>query len=277
MRFFRDRPDIVVPIRWYFVDRDDWLEYPTAFGSSNWDVIKRMDGCPVGELAEPKTWRDGSPPPTATSGPEPCGTPAQWRGEIYYADRLTQRCQCGPIIGNGSNGQNGQGAFNGMRVLRGLGCQCSTSTSKSVGYGCQCQHGQGELPGPPVVTTCPLANPVAEFWAFTMSGLSNDTCFDCATLNTSYVMSYVGACQWRTPEFSFCGSTYRWNFRGLSGVPNSWFLELFDVTAALTRRTYRIDDPAFDPVGDNELADQGGGGTCSNWPATVTISPTNGP
>lgn len=94
MRFYKDDCEQTVRIRWFFVERNDFVPI-TPFVSSAYDQEPGYDGSPVGELYENKTPRKGDIPAEALIHPTPCGTEEQWLGDITLSDRLPPCPECG--------------------------------------------------------------------------------------------------------------------------------------------------------------------------------------
>lgn len=83
--FFRDAPDILTEIQWYFVREDTpVLKYPTPFRSRNWDVFE-VPYPALGEAIGPRTWTSGHPPRPLRLG-TPCGSEDNWRNGCLSTD-----------------------------------------------------------------------------------------------------------------------------------------------------------------------------------------------
>jgi hypothetical protein len=87
MRFYRDRPDLLTEVQWYFVPNDRAaLPFAYSFGSQIYDR-KILAEANVGEVYNPHPYRKGNPPyPVPTVGL--CGTPQQWRDGALSTDPL---------------------------------------------------------------------------------------------------------------------------------------------------------------------------------------------
>lgn len=154
VRFFKDRPDILTPIIWYFTDRTDWIAWPHKFGSHNWDEYHPVDGCPVGEVGGNGTYSNGKRPPEAVDGPHPCGTPQQWAEGALFADAQVNPCQCGGPQGTGRLVQTGQGHFvspwpsgNGIGRMVETGQGDTPTVDDGTGHQLEHGHGLAGVPG----------------------------------------------------------------------------------------------------------------------------------
>lgn len=104
MRPYRDRPDILVPGRWYFC-RPGAKPVKTThvFSSLNW-LPEGKNVQPIVGEAPPKGAYSKTPGPSTWTGQAYCGTDDAWLNGILYADRdkpLTHNdgspCSCPPI------------------------------------------------------------------------------------------------------------------------------------------------------------------------------------
>lgn len=78
MRFFADRPDLLTPVRWYFVPPDrPLLDVVSPFRSRAIEVMNHEELPLLGEVAE-RSW-DAGHPPAVYSGAKHCGTDDEWR------------------------------------------------------------------------------------------------------------------------------------------------------------------------------------------------------
>lgn len=94
MRFYTDDCSFTTRIRWFFVERNDFVPI-TPFVSSAYDEEPGWDGNPVGELYDNKTPCKGEIPAGALISPSPCGSEDQWAGNITLGDRITGCLACG--------------------------------------------------------------------------------------------------------------------------------------------------------------------------------------
>lgn len=92
-RFFSDRPDLLLPITWYFTSpKAAVYDKPHRFGSLNW-LPDRSIPSPIGEVAGVKrAWSNGAPPAGANLF-QPCGDE-----EAFYSG-VTFTGQNFPILG----------------------------------------------------------------------------------------------------------------------------------------------------------------------------------
>lgn len=125
---------------------------------------------------------------------------------------------------------------------------------------------------------CPYGQ--ANNMQFTLSGIINDSCSDCNVLNTTFTLPLqVGQCQWFLDNGGFiCGADLiiwsltwrsednRWDLRGLFG--DSSVCE-GTYTGAVK---YICSEFDFDCLGSSIMTLLCYNGTCSGWPATLTIT-----
>jgi hypothetical protein len=60
---------------------------------------------------------------------------------------------------------------------------------------------------PGVCTYCSDAATVPSQFSVTFTGISNNTCSDCGTLNDTYVLDWVSDCTWQVDFSDICGFT----------------------------------------------------------------------
>jgi hypothetical protein len=83
MRFWPDRPDQVVKVRWFRTDKP-FLPFYHSFGSLNWSNVKGSVDQGVGESADhPRTWNNGSVP-YLYPGLSVCGSPGAWVNGVPF-------------------------------------------------------------------------------------------------------------------------------------------------------------------------------------------------
>jgi hypothetical protein len=125
------------------------------------------------------------------------------------------------------------------------------------------------------VTTCSLANPAAQKWTITVSGITDNLCTLCSGYNGTFTITYSTGCLWQSSAGG-CGAagSARWSVQHNAGL-SKW--ELFNQGAVpLGRGTgsfWRIADASFKPLSDNVMSLETNGTNCSGEPATITISP----
>lgn len=77
MRLNKDAPDKLTKVRWFFVERTDFIQN-NAFVSSVYDELPDFDGCGLGEDASTRVHCSGNLPDGALIAPTPLGSPRQW-------------------------------------------------------------------------------------------------------------------------------------------------------------------------------------------------------
>lgn len=84
IRPYSDRPDLLLKVKWYFVQRTDFIQN-NAYVSSVYDEEPGWDGCPVGEDFASRKMRNGSIPAGTVIEKEPLGSKDQWAGSLTFA------------------------------------------------------------------------------------------------------------------------------------------------------------------------------------------------
>ena len=122
------------------------------------------------------------------------------------------------------------------------------------------------------ITNCTLLNPAPAKWTFTLAGVTNGACGNCAVENRVWTLLNIAACVWQeTPALAGpCNPAL---------APRS----SLNVIAGATLLTFRTamqgigatyTGPAatnyFSPIVLTKTANNG---NCATWPATITISP----
>jgi hypothetical protein len=122
------------------------------------------------------------------------------------------------------------------------------------------------------VTVCTLMNPAPQKYAVTMTGVTNSTCTQCTRVNRSYLLTNAGLCVWsqtitadglcnpaqtRTVTLTFAGTVATLAFSTGAAIPGCPYTSSlpasFGASMTMTKGTP--------------------GAACTNWPATVTVSP----
>lgn len=85
MRLYKDRPDVLTPGRWVWVDEDAGpMPFATLYASRIWDPDPLQPDQPIGEVRDTMRWVNGSSTPLPRRGW--CGTKQQWQEGSNYAD-----------------------------------------------------------------------------------------------------------------------------------------------------------------------------------------------
>lgn len=95
MRFYQDDCSRLVRVKWFFVERKDFVP-KNPFVSSYYDEQPGVDGNPVGEMHDGRTPRTGSIPAGIGIAPIFKGSAKQWAGDISLGDRVRPQDVCGP-------------------------------------------------------------------------------------------------------------------------------------------------------------------------------------
>lgn len=105
-------------------------------------------------------------------------------------------------------------------------------------------------------------------WMLTLAGIGNGTCADCVHLNNTFTLTKEATCNWTSPTGgTLCGFPAHIN---LSCRGSYWALT---VDANGTLAEYRLPVSEWNCTGPNTLVREFGHDVCSNWPATVTVTP----
>lgn len=126
---------------------------------------------------------------------------------------------------------------------------------------------------PSYCSACPGGAPAR--WCLGVAGITSGGCGNCNNLNLPrWVLVNVGDCAWAAPQVSgiLCAN---------SGFP--WYLlydsahDVWNLYPApgqpFTTPRWTLPGSAFNCQGPNTLAIQGTGTACTNWPATLTVTP----
>lgn len=177
MRFYRDSCENTVRVRWFFVERKDFVPI-TPYVSSAYDEEPGYMGSPVGELWENKTPVKGNIPPGALISPAPCGTEEEWYGQISLADR-GPRCElCG--LTSASHVMVSNRATLTMAAQITVPCCAGVSLPTTLmvtipTLTCTCGTGQVSIPGGTyALTLAPLAQFPQAIWNYCSPNV-----FDC--------------------------------------------------------------------------------------------------
>lgn len=107
-----------------------------------------------------------------------------------------------------------------LRLQYYLGFATETADGRCV-YVVACCEAPTIPPPPP--NECDLCDTTPPDVYFILTGITNDVCTDCTTLNTTWNMSATGECTWQSDEFTLCDDTVRWHL-GTDG--STWQLTL---------------------------------------------------
>lgn len=190
MRFFPDDLSTQTPVEWYYVPDDrPAVPYGHPFGSADWD--KRGDPRLLGEV-----------PGTAT----------------YYAGDHAQELLGLGICGSKEQWENGPSILDDVRPI-----------NPTTGRQCCC--GRGALPMEesmvmgfdagllqPEMVVCPTVGKVPKYFRLQVAPAGNLDCLDCPNVFSTYTLTIdpgalANACQWKSPEFTLCGTPRRWYLR----------------------------------------------------------------
>lgn len=260
MRLYRDSPDVLTPVRWYFPDQVKLpdvggalidsppvfaVPYEHPFASGNWWRSQGYPG-PLGEVRS-TTWERGQPREVLSAWGL-AGTRDQWENGLTSTpvnlpfNRATNKpCSCGPGV-------------------------LAVSGGAAVG-------GRAEI-NIPTVADCTEWPAVAASWRFSMEGVSSGWCPNCADLNTTHVLTHSFGCEWFGTPLTICpdGGLFRLYYDGSGQM----LLEFISQLGPQLRTTWALASADFDPLGENTLSLVQDEGDCDNWPATVTVHPLSG-
>lgn len=177
MSFYKDRPDILTTVRWYYCeDGAATLPFYTRF-ASGWhdrDFVKDWQG--VGQIGLPLKWGravTGDP----LDGVEPSGTADQFANGVLWSDHLKHKLPrpgCLPTVALQGSGQDSDG---------GSGDACKLQ------YKDICLHRDDLAP---------------RFWCVTASGFDGHGDFELSELNRPFTLSHLveGICTatWETSD-----------------------------------------------------------------------------
>jgi hypothetical protein len=243
MRFFQDS-DAETEVQWYFVpEGTPYLGLPTLFYSRIWDR-KTEPQEHLGEVYDPHPYSKGRPPyPIAIGGL--CGTPEQWLSGGLSTDPVPPLqpgtdwpvcCAPVPAVNRGGFAIGGQGTV---------------------------------LEVPPTIPDCSILNPAAYQYTFTLSGITNGTCGDCAAaFNGTFIVTWFFACVW---EYTIPGTT--------CGVPSATIALVgntptdFSLGFPITMLDVSYTCTDFTLYGGTFTLATTPGGLCNGWPATIVVTP----
>jgi hypothetical protein len=117
---------------------------------------------------------------------------------------------------------------------------------------------------------CPDCEAVPVQWRFTLGGLTNGECLECAALNDTFVLTFsgdVGLCRWTALHGACAASALaKFELRLVSGL-----LRLL-IHANGKTTTYEKTG-AIDCLGANTLTLSFGANHCANWPSSLVVEP----
>lgn len=196
----------LVEIQWYFVDDIQHprnLPFYTRFASGNW---ANEHGCPqdwpdVGEVSpfpKDRVWKNGDRPFPPGGGSLPCGTEAQWGGNIAWPWT--------PIAVN----PNGTPVCCLARPVGNVAAKASLHSTVTWLPNC---------------TTCPAA-PLTLYLQNLDGVFTNLGCADCGKLNNVYTVHHVSPCKWSSGPIAMCGHTWEWEVGVILPGP-VWYVLLY--------------------------------------------------
>jgi hypothetical protein len=288
--------DALTEVTWYWAADDAAaVEFDNVFYDRTWQFMEGHEPAIGEQLARPPYYRGA--PPVDAPGRAPCGDAKAWAGLASITDGglvidpntgLPECCAADIIPLNGGVALGGELEAEALEDLRGgvaLGGELVVPAEvDGVALGGElvvpaevdgvALGGELETTFFPVVTDCPAFDEVAEFWSFSVAGLTDGTCSDCGNLNGDWLLLHapiVGPCTWLGPNVPFCGplSQGRWV---LNVVDGNVRLGVSDPGVGL----WELPVSSFDPLGPNVMELVTDFETCEGLPATITIEPANG-
>lgn len=212
------------------------MQGPHLYASSNWVRDKtRQDAGPGEETAAKKYFLTGRNPP------------------IY-------RAQC--RVGSDDAWTNGLSVSVLDEPLQDLPACCAAPVAVFTGL-----SPAGETTF--VYFKRPLPPPPFPDFTFTLSGIANAACADCASLNTDFVLNCTGTSTWESNTFTICATvTTTWNVH--NGLLGLWYLECGGLQVS-----YRANNPAWDKKSPITFSAFGGvpSAHCAFMPNSITIAP----
>jgi hypothetical protein len=116
---------------------------------------------------------------------------------------------------------------------------------------------------------------VATKWTFTTTGITNNVCLNCSGYNLTETVGPNAGCVWIGTAFSLCGAMGTAKEWVLQYNAGSGVMELIAQNrAAIVIGRWAVAVASFHPLSDNTLPNTLTTTACSNWPSSITISPT---
>ncbi len=132
---------------------------------------------------------------------------------------------------------------------------------------------------------CGICEQTPRYWKFTIAGVTDGTCTDCnEVMNGSFTVGWNGGCAFLATAFAGAGcfgGGEQWRFAynpvGTGGgfTDDTWSLSTTDGATVII--LYELAGASFNCLSANALAKISSSGECTNWPATVTLTPSAGP
>jgi hypothetical protein len=113
-------------------------------------------------------------------------------------------------------------------------------------------------------------------YRFTMSGVTNGGCTDCANLNQTFTLTFGTGCAWAFQETVLCGSSSAFGLNYRDALTNYYGDGQAYFVLGLVVCEYKILASAWSCTGSNVLTldtSHTGSGYCNNLPSTITLDP----
>jgi hypothetical protein len=239
-------------------------------------------------LGETSWYHDGQLPADILTRPPQSPLPGCCNPSLMYG--------VGQIIlqGTATPYQSGQPVGHGQLVLRGIGWPFQAGRIVLAGFGRPYQSpypppppatGQLVLQGTAIPYQIPLASPsyyygsgtpetdgcsacpdgAAVQYRFSLAGISNGVCTDCANLDGDVTVTWVGGCTWQSPGVSVCGQP-----------PVPWVLTIGASTIDLDgpiSLIYHASRGGWDCLSPLLMPILFSGPACVGYPGSVTLTP----
>lgn len=123
-------------------------------------------------------------------------------------------------------------------------------------------------PPPTDCTKCPGGAP--RVWKVPVAGVADGGgCTDCANANDTVLLYHTTECNWESDKYLLCGNVSTRTLRYSPGG-DYWALQIGEELGT----EYRIAGASFNCLGSNIMTKVADASLhCTNWPATVTMSP----
>ena len=124
------------------------------------------------------------------------------------------------------------------------------------------------------ISNCCGFDEIAATWQTTNPNVSDDFCSNCEFWNAQHELAYLGSCNWgvNINAGSECSGNF-WTVTLDCTTPGFMTLDFFESFNFITVARYNLAIGSFDPLGSNVMNFVSNDVYCTNWPATVTITP----
>lgn len=131
-------------------------------------------------------------------------------------------------------------------------------------------YGNGAATNKQLITGCSsCGSGAAKSFTMVVSGLTNNTCFNCSRYNTTFTMTWIGSCTWQ----SAAGLTGCASANVQAGMSYSSGFVTVTFTGSIAQYRNSVSLGTWDCVSSVTLSKVSNDNSCNNWPSTLTINP----